>query len=225
MMDWLNSNSGAVNAILAAILVVITFVYAYLTRRQVLESKELREMTIRPTLVVTAEIHEIHINIINFRVENIGGGGARNIRLRTSREFMIGYDRSLNEVGLFKRGIPLLGPGRNIETFLANALDQPNLLRQEPLHVTVEYEDTTGRKFKEPFEIDFRSFRNLRRVGTPPLQVIADSVKKLQENVGNLSNCQCWFTRWTTWMPKTPPGIYFANSEVYYQTGARKLKI
>ena len=46
MIDWLNSNSGAVNAILAAILVVITGVYAYLTRRQVLEA--LREMAMRP---------------------------------------------------------------------------------------------------------------------------------------------------------------------------------
>ena len=185
MIDWLNSNSGAVNAILAAILVVITGVYAYLTRRQVLESKELREMTIRPALVVTAEIHEIHINLINFRVENIGGGAARNIRLRTSREFMIGNDRSLNELGLFKRGIPLLSPGRNIETFLASAF---KLLQQEPLEVTAEYEDATGRKIEETFLVDFAAFENLSRVGEAPLHTIAKSIEKLQKSIGNLSS-------------------------------------
>ena len=184
MIDWLNSNSGAVNAVLAAILVVITGVYAYLTRRQVLESKELREMTIRPALVVTAEIHETHINLINFRVENIGGGAARNIRLRTSREFMRGNNRSLNELGLFKRGIPLLSPGRNIETFLASAFE---LLQQEPLEVTAEYEDATGRKIEETFLVDFAAFENLSRVGEAPLHTIAKSIEKLQKSIGNLS--------------------------------------
>ena len=181
MIDWLNSNSGAVNAILAAILVIITGVYAYLTRRQVLESKELREMTIRPALVVTAEIHEIHINFINLRIENIGGGAARNIRLRTSREFMIGNDSSVNELGLFKRGIPLLGPGRSIETFLANVY---KLLQQEPLEVTAEYEDATGRKIEETFLVDFAAFENLSRVGEAPLHTIAKSIEKLQKSIG-----------------------------------------
>ena len=187
MLDWLNGNSGAVNAILAAILVFITGVYAYLTRRLVLESKQLREMTMRPALVVTAEIHEIHINLINLRVENIGGGAARNVRLRTNREFMIGIDRSLNELGLFKRGIPLLGPGRNIETFLANAIDKV-LHQQEPLEVTAEYQDATGRKFEEIFLIDFAAFENLSRVGDAPLHTIAKSITQLQENIRNLSN-------------------------------------
>ena len=185
MIDWLNSNSGAVNAVLAAILVVITGVYAYLTRRQVLESKELREMTIRPALVVTAEIDETHINLINFRVENIGGGAARNIRLRTSREVMRGNNRSLNELGLFKRGIPLLSPGRNIETFLGSAFE---LLQQEPLEVTAEYEDATGRKIEETFLVDFAAFENLSRVGEAPLHTIAKSIEKLQKSIGNLSS-------------------------------------
>ena len=185
MIDWLNSNSGAVNAVLAAILVVITGVYAYLTRRQVLESKELREMTIRPALVVTAEIDETHINLINFRVENIGGGAARNIRLRTSREFMCGNNRSLNELGLFKRRIPLLSPGRNIETFLGSAF---KLFQQEPLEVTAEYEDATGRKIEETFLVDFAAFENLSRVGEAPLHTIAKSIEKLQKSIGNLSS-------------------------------------
>ena len=142
-------------------------------------------MTIRPTLVVTAEIDETHINVINFRVENIGGGAARNIRLRTSREFMRGNNRSLNELGLFKRGIPLLSPGRKIETFLASALE---LLQQEPLEVTAEYEDATGRKIKETFLVDFAAFENLSRVGEAPLHTIAKSIEKLQKSIGNLSS-------------------------------------
>lgn len=188
MIDWLNSNSGAVNAILAAILVVITGVYAYLTRRQVLESKALREMAMRPDLVVTAEIHETHINLINFRVENIGSGAARSIRLRTSREFMTGDNRPLHELGLFKRGIPLLGPGRNIETFLGSAIELYQEPQEEPLEVTAKYEDATGRKFEETFLIDYAAFENLSRVGDAPLHTIEKSIKDLQQSIRNLSN-------------------------------------
>ena len=185
MIDWLNSNSGAVNAISSVVLVLVTIWYVCLTRRLVLENKKLREMTMRPALVVTAEIDETHINLINFRVENIGGGAARNIRLRTSREFMRGNNRSLNELGLFKRGIPLLSPGRNIETFLASAFE---LLQQEPLEVTAEYEDATGRKIEETFLVDFAAFENLSRVGEAPLHTIAKSIEKLQKSIGNLSS-------------------------------------
>ena len=184
MIDWLNSNSGAVNAILVAILVGITAVYAYLTHRQVLESKKLREMTIRPVLVVTAEIDETYISLINLRVENIGGGAARNIRLRASREFMRWNNRSLNELGLFKHGIPLLSPGRNIETLLSIASE----LQQEPLEVTAEYEDATGRKIEGTFLVDFAAFENLGRVGEAPLHTIAKSIEKLQKSIGNLSS-------------------------------------
>ena len=189
MIDWLNSNSGAVNAILAAILVVITGVYAYLARLQVLESKKLREMITHPALVVTAEIHEKDRNLINFRVENIGGGAARSIRLRTSREFMTGNNRPLHELGLFKRGIPLLGPGRNIETFLGSAINLYQESQEEPLEVTAEYEDATGRKFKETFLIGYAAFENLSRVvDDDPLQTIAKSIKELQQSIRNLSN-------------------------------------
>ena len=196
MIDWLNSNSGAMNVVLMTILAGITAVYAYLTHRLVLaskelvlESKKLREMIIRPVLVVTAEIHETHINLFNLRVENIGGGAARNIRLRTSREFMCGNNRPLHELGLFKRGIPLLGPGRNIETFLANAIEMYQEPQQEPLEVTAEYEDATGRKIEGTFPVDFAAFENLSRViGEAPLHTIAKSIEKLQKSIGNLSS-------------------------------------
>ena len=110
-------------------------------------------MSLRPALVVTAEIHETRINLVNFRVENIGGGAAHTIRLRTNRKFIVGNEDPLNKLGFFKHGIPSLGPGRKIESFLATAFDLN--FQQEPLEVTVRYSDATGRKFEEKFELNF----------------------------------------------------------------------
>ena len=42
------------------------------------------------------------------------------------------------------------------------------LLQQEPLEVTAEYEDATGRKIEETFLVDFAAFENLSRVGEAP---------------------------------------------------------
>lgn len=184
-LDWLNSNSGAVNSILVSLLVVVTCVYAYQTYHLVLESKAFREMSLRPALVVTAEIDDTRINLVNFRLENIGGGAAHRIRLQTNRKLKVKGKDPLNKLGLFKHGLPSLGPGRKIESFLASAFDLD--FQQKPLEVTVTYSDATSRNFEEKFELNFASFENLTRVGDAPLQTVADSIKKLQENIGTLS--------------------------------------
>ena len=137
MIDWLNYNSGAVTAISTSLVVLVTSVYVYLTYRLLLESKATREMAMRPVVIVTAEIHEMYMNIIHLRVKNIGDGAARTIRLRTNRKFMIGNDKSLDDLGLFKRGIPLLGPGQKIETFLKDMTGQ-EVGKEEPLKVTAK---------------------------------------------------------------------------------------
>ena len=182
LIDWLNDNSGAVTAILTSLLVLVTCVYVYLTYRLLLESKATREMAMRPVVIVTAEIREMYMNIIHLRVRNIGGGAARKIRLRTNRKFRTGNDKSLDDLGLFKRGIPLLGPGQKIETFLANMTGQ-EVGKEEPLEVTAEYENAVGGKTEETFVIDLAALENLRQAGETPLEAIAKSIKKIQENI------------------------------------------
>ena len=182
MIDWLNYNSGAVTVILTALVVLVTGVYVYLTYRLLLESKVTREMAMRPVVIVTAEIHEMYMNIIHLRVRNIGGGAARRICLRTNRKFMIGKDQSLDDLGLFKRAIPLLGPGQKIETFLKDMADQ-EVGKEEPLEVTAKYEAAVGGETEETFVIDLAALENLRQVGETPLTAIAKSIKKIQENI------------------------------------------
>ena len=182
MIDWLNYNSGAVTAILTLLVVLVTGVYVYITYRLLLESKATREMAMRPVVIVTAEIHEMYMDIIHLRVRNIGGGAARRICLRTNRKFMIGKDKSLDDLGLFKRGIPLLGPGQKIETFLKDMADQ-EVGKEEPLEVTAKYEAAVGGETEETFVIDLAALENLRQVGETPLTAIAKSIKKIQENI------------------------------------------
>ena len=84
-----------------------------------------------------------------------------------------------------------------------------------------KYEDATGRKFEETFLIGYAAFENLSRVGDAPLHTIAKSIKELQQSIRNLSNG----------MNKLSVVVYSQDdldaesSDVYHQTGVRRLKI
>ena len=68
-------------------------------------------------------------------------------------------------------------------------------LQQESVEVTVRYNDAAGHKFEEKFELNFASFQNLNQVGDAPLQMIADSTKKIQKDIEELRNSTQSFFR------------------------------
>ena len=196
MFAWLNCNSGAVNSILAFLLVGVTGAYVILTYCLLCESKKFREMSLRPALVMTVELHETYWGLFNFRLENIGGGAAHRIRLQTNRKLIVKGKDPLNKLGLFKHGLPSLGPARKIESFLASAYELGEAgFQQEPVEVTVRYNDAAGHKFEEKFELNFASFQNLNQVGDAPLKMIADSTKKIQKDIEGLRNSTQSFFR------------------------------
>ena len=72
---------------------------------------------------------------------------------------------------------------------MATAIEHDKKPQQEPLEVTVEYEDAAGRKVEEPFKIDFAAFENFSRVGEAPLYTIAKVDREAPgETFENLSN-------------------------------------
>ena len=91
---------------------------------------------------------------------------------------MIGKDKSLDDLGLFKRVIPLLGPGTKDRDFFWQTWTGQEVGKEEPLEVTAEYENAVGGKTEETFVIDLAALENLRQVGETPLKSIAKSIKK-----------------------------------------------
>jgi hypothetical protein len=168
------------------VLIVVTAIYVYLTWRLVRENTALRENATRPVLAIAKSLHEAHINIINLLIENMGGGPAHHIRLRTSSPFTVEGLERLNDIGPFRKGITYLGPHQRLEIFLANAIGNLDELKQHPLQIEAEYSDAVGKTYQENFIIDFEELEGISRIGTPPLFTIAESIKKLQENFASL---------------------------------------
>ena len=79
LINLLNNNSGALQALFAGIVMLATVVYAYLTAQLVAETKRMREVQTEPNIEITASPREEFVNIITLRIENIGLGPAYNI--------------------------------------------------------------------------------------------------------------------------------------------------
>ena len=188
VLQWLNDYSGVVNALLTFVLIVVTAIYVYLTGRLVRENAALRESATRPVLSITTSLHEAHIHVVNLVIENVGGGGAHHIRLRTSSPFTVGGRERLNDIGFFRKGISYLGPHQRQELFLANTIGSFDELKQRPLQIEAEYSDELGKTYRKTFVIDFGELEGISHLGTPPLFTVAESIKKLQEDFARLLN-------------------------------------
>ena len=115
IIDWLNSNDGAVIGIATVVLVVITGYYVYLTWRMLKANNT-------PDIAISLCPHEAYLPCVMLRIENIGTGAARKILFRTDLSFSADGETALEEVGFLKNGIDYLGPGQKIEHFLVSVL-------------------------------------------------------------------------------------------------------
>ena len=82
IIEWIIHHSNLVIAISTSLLCVLTGLH-------VLYTKKLLEQQSRPKIVVSATPDEIYGSVINFRIENIGLGVAKNVRFDLIGEFPV----------------------------------------------------------------------------------------------------------------------------------------
>jgi hypothetical protein len=186
-MNWLNSNSGAIGALSAVVLTVITAIYVYLTGRLAKESQAMRLAMLRPELAVYLSPDEGAPLFMLLRIENIGSGPAYQLRFSTDRPFQTEDEVDLRELGIFRKGLSFLAPKQRIEHFLVSTIGKFNQLAKDPLKISVEYSDVLGEHHKQDFVLDFGEFAYISRLGTPPLYEIASAIKKIQSDINHVA--------------------------------------
>lgn len=187
IMNWLNSNSGAVGALSAVVLTIITAVYVYLTGWLAKESQAMRLALLQPELAVYLSSAEGSPLFLLLRIENIGSGPAYRLRFSTDRPFQTENGMDLRELGIFRKGLSFLAPKQRIEHFLISAIGKFEQLIKVPLKVAVEYRDVLGKNHTRDFVLDFGEFENITTLGTPPLHEIATAAKKIQTDIHQLA--------------------------------------
>ena len=76
IIEWLNTNDGVVIGVATVVLVGITGIYVYLTWRMLKANDT-------PEIAISLRPHEISVNLVVLRIENIGTGAARNLQFAT----------------------------------------------------------------------------------------------------------------------------------------------
>jgi hypothetical protein len=177
-MNWLNNNGVALSALATILLTILTGIYVLLTRRLVRQNREILKAAVTPLLSVRPILDDNFFNIFNLRIENVGGGPAVDVRLLFTHSPLIEPLRHLEKNGSFTNGIAILNSHEKREFFLASAIGAFDQLREHPIQIAANYKDLEGNELKRSFIIDFGEFEGITRVGTPPLQVLADNVKR-----------------------------------------------
>lgn len=172
VINWLNSNSGAIIALATIVLVIVTGSYVRLTKnyvhltedyvrltRELLEeNRQMRLDAQKPEINVELYSHmekgQIHVDLC---VENLGGGPAYDLEFTADLSYKLSDRRTLNEVIFLDTGIRRLAQGRK-KTHRLGAGSQLRVgeLRDKPLEIGVVYRNRMGKEETEDFFLDFR---------------------------------------------------------------------
>lgn len=192
IVTFLNSNSGALNVVFAAIVTTATVVYSILTWKLVTETRRMRKAQTDARVSISLSVSEKWVNLIDLVVRNEGVGPAFDIKFAVNvfnrEEFDKKLLQTIDKLGFLQKGIPYLSPGQEVHSFLTSMTDNYEKKREAVIEVIIVYRTSSGDTATERYILDFSIFEGLRRLGTPPLHSIAASLEKIEKNIGNLSS-------------------------------------
>ena len=180
IIEWLNTNSGAVIAIATLVLVVFAGNYIYLMWRLLRGNNS-------PEVVVSLRLHEMHVNLVLLCIENMGTGAARDLQFTIDPPSIENLDIPFEEIGYIQNGIAYFEPGQKIEQFIVGVTNKLDELKLTPFEVTITYRDSVNRKHERTFNLDFGENEGMAHIGTPPLFEIARATKDMQRDIRNIA--------------------------------------
>ncbi|MCX6565112.1 MAG: hypothetical protein NTW38_01595 [Candidatus Aminicenantes bacterium] len=186
MFSFMNTNSGSIIAILTFVLAAISGIYAFLTWKMVKETKRMREIQSEPQISIFYKSKDEYINLIDLVIKNIGPGPAYKLAFKASPDFEYSEGMKLSEMNIFKNGLKYLAPNQELVFFLNSLIEISSKKLCSYFDITVNYEDDSGKKYENSYNIDLSEIFGLRHVGGPPLKKIADQIEKIVEEIKKL---------------------------------------
>lgn len=183
VIDALNSNAGAITALLTAILVLTTIFYAAVTYFLFRETRLGRLATAEPEVVAFLRPHEKHISAIDMHIQNVGLGPAFDVKVcfEISTENAEKYGLSHLPAEL-KHLTNVMPSASTVKTNLGTHYELVEKIGElTPFTVKIEYKDLRGRQktFQEAFSL--RALEWITVLGKTHPEVIAEGVEGVQD--------------------------------------------
>lgn len=168
------------------VVAIATTIYACLTFWIIKQNHDIIALNYLPFLQVYLEQDETEPTMIGLKIENIGKGIARNIRLNIvdGDNDVVKY---LKNTGIFLTGLLQLSPGKII--FLPNIarLLGTSLLETESvLKIEIYYQDRNGKIISDIFKLHFNYLKNFYCVKEPSGYKIAKSLANIEKSQANI---------------------------------------
>ena len=190
IFGFLNQHSEALTVIFAAVVTLSTVVYAILTWRLVSETRKLREVQTEPKIHITLNSLDFLISLTRLKIENIGSGPARNLKIIPSTvsggESAQRLIEDLTRSNFFKTGLRHFGPGQIIYSLYTDMRKDFEGKSASVLSFKLHYENDFGKKYEDEIIIDMSEMKNDYRF-QPHLYKIAQSLEAIQKDIHHIS--------------------------------------
>jgi hypothetical protein len=188
LLNFLNTNAGAIQGLSTGILVAITAYYAYQTKQTVEVMKNSKKERQRPRIVVFLEQREDWLNFVDLVIANYGQGLAKEVTFKLKGDInLISGTKKLSELSIIKYGFKDLPPQKVKKLPLVSLVSQLNELEKKDLGITVNYQDMGGiDKYSDTFSLDFKSLIE-NQLGTPPIYKISEGVEKIAKSIEKIN--------------------------------------
>ena len=195
-LDHLNRYVGAYSVLSSLVQAVITTIYVVLTYGLLQENRRMRMQQTESALQVSVMPTRSSVFAIALRIENIGSGPARHVRLKCHPEAIHVSAKAppnrepilMSKFGPFRHGIPVLPPGSAIElplTYLSLNW-QPT---DHEFRVMATYDTVHGGKREDSFTLGFAHRDGISWPEAPEahiaqeLQRLTDQIRSIAQNL------------------------------------------
>ena len=191
LLDFLNTNSGALTVIFTAVVTLATAVYAVLTWLLVSETRQMRQVQTEPRIEISLRSVAEAIHIQRLHIRNIGLGPALGLTFQP--KVIAGGDGAkalldeLTETNFFTTGLSCLGPGEERYSNYTEMSENHDQKIASVIAFDLTYKSSTGRKYAESLVIDMSEQKGNYQLGKPHLYSIALSLERLQKDLHHVA--------------------------------------
>lgn len=192
IIQFLNTNAGAINLLFGGIVAAATVVYAVLTSTLVRETRRLREVQTEPHIELSFRSRDEIISLIDVVTVNIGAGPAYDVKVRFSAnsesEGAKQLLQQLSTLNALSSGIAYLAPRQELSSYWSDVRDHFDEKISTIISATSTCKSATGIVYTRHHTLDLSELKGIVRIGTPPLLKISRDLEKLQDAVSKIAS-------------------------------------
>lgn len=184
IVSWLNSNDGAVMAILTFVYAVTTCFILKANHSAVKESRLAREAENRPYVIAYLQ-HKTN-GIMNFVLKNTGKTAAEEVKLAFNEDIDFPEGLPLSSTDVVKNGVKTMPPGYEIKHLLGigPTLSKDKEGKYPTYKVTISYyEIINKKKYSETYTLDFNLFNGSISEKEYEIHDLVKEVKSINKNL------------------------------------------